>query len=117
MTTASLLCLRVNDKEKGFVTSTPGVEFTTLLFNRNLQLDQFASVFVTGKPYPLLGPRNLQTQYNSEELYFMLLVTLALETLLSISQNGINQITLNKKLENHLNNDIINVEIVSLRKG
>jgi hypothetical protein len=38
----------------------------------------------------------------------MLLVTLALETLLSISQNGINQITSNKQLENHLNNDIIN---------
>jgi hypothetical protein len=38
----------------------------------------------------------------------MLLVTLALETLLPISQNGINQIRLNKQLGNHLNMDIIN---------
>ncbi len=38
----------------------------------------------------------------------MLLVNLALKTLLSISQNGINQITLNKQLGNHLNMDIIN---------
>ncbi len=35
----------------------------------------------------------------------MLLVTLALKTLLSISQNGINQITLNKQLGNHFNMD------------
>ena len=41
----------------------------------------------------------------------MLLVTLALKTLLSISQNGINQITLNKQLSNHLNTDIINASI------
>jgi hypothetical protein len=37
----------------------------------------------------------------------MLLVTLALKTLLSISQNGINQVPLNKQLGNHLNVDII----------
>ena len=41
----------------------------------------------------------------------MLLVTFALKTLLSISQNGINQITLNKQLSNHLNMDIINASI------
>jgi hypothetical protein len=38
----------------------------------------------------------------------MLHVTLALKTLLSISQNGINQITLNKQLDNNLNKDITN---------
>jgi len=38
----------------------------------------------------------------------MPLVTLVLKTLLPISQNGINQITLNKQLGNHLNMDIIN---------
>ncbi len=38
----------------------------------------------------------------------MLLFTLAHKTVLSISQNGINQITLNKQLGNHLNMDIIN---------
>jgi hypothetical protein len=38
----------------------------------------------------------------------MLPVTLVLKTLLSISQNGINPITLNKQLDNHLNKDIIN---------
>jgi hypothetical protein len=38
----------------------------------------------------------------------MLLVTLALKTLLSISQNGINQITLIKQIDNHLNAVIIN---------
>jgi hypothetical protein len=38
----------------------------------------------------------------------MLLVTLALKTLLSSSQNRIDQITLNKQLGNHLNKDIIN---------
>jgi hypothetical protein len=37
----------------------------------------------------------------------MLLVTLALKTLLSISQNGINQITSNKQLGNNLNMDIM----------
>ena len=41
----------------------------------------------------------------------MLLVTLALKTLLSISQNGINPITLNKQLFNHLNMEIINASI------
>ena len=38
----------------------------------------------------------------------MLLVTSAVKTVLSISQNGINQITLNKQLGNHLNEDILN---------
>jgi hypothetical protein len=38
----------------------------------------------------------------------MLLVTSAVKTLLSISQNGINQITLYKQLGKHLNMDIIN---------
>ncbi len=38
----------------------------------------------------------------------MLLVTLALKTLLSISQNGISPIALHKQLGNHLNKDIIN---------
>ncbi len=37
----------------------------------------------------------------------MLLVTLALKTLLSISQNGINPITLNIQLGYHLNKDNI----------
>jgi hypothetical protein len=41
----------------------------------------------------------------------MLLVTLALKTLLSISQNGISPITLNKQLGNHLNKEIINASI------
>ncbi len=36
----------------------------------------------------------------------MLLVTLALKTLLSISQNGISPNTFNKQLGNHLNKDI-----------
>jgi hypothetical protein len=40
----------------------------------------------------------------------MLLVTSAVKTVLSISQNGINQITLNKQLGNHLNKDIFHVE-------
>jgi hypothetical protein len=38
----------------------------------------------------------------------MLLVPSAVKTVLSISQNGINQIALNKQLGNHLNMDIIN---------
>ncbi len=38
----------------------------------------------------------------------MLLVTLALKTLLSISQNGLSPITLNKQIDNHLNKHIIN---------
>ncbi len=41
----------------------------------------------------------------------MLLVTSAVRTLLSISQNGINQITLKKQIGNHLNKDIINASI------
>ncbi len=49
--------------------------------------------------------------FNSEELYFVLLVTLALKTLLSISQNGISPIRLYKQLGNHLNRNIINVSI------
>ncbi len=49
-----------------------------------------------------------QTQYNSEELYLLLLVPSAVQTVLSISQNGISQITVNKQLSNHLNKDIIN---------
>jgi hypothetical protein len=42
----------------------------------------------------------------------VLLVTLALKTLLSISQNGISPITLNKHLSNQLNKDILNASIV-----
>ncbi len=38
----------------------------------------------------------------------MQLVTLALKTLISISQNGINQITLNKQLGSNLNKDNVN---------
>jgi hypothetical protein len=39
----------------------------------------------------------------------MLLVTSAVKTVLSISQNGISPITLNKQIDNnHLNKDIIN---------
>jgi hypothetical protein len=38
----------------------------------------------------------------------LLLVTLAVKTVLSISQKGINQITLNKKFGINLNMDIIN---------
>jgi hypothetical protein len=41
----------------------------------------------------------------------MLLVPSAVMTVLSISQNGIIQITLNKQLSNHLNKDIINASI------
>jgi hypothetical protein len=37
----------------------------------------------------------------------MLLVTLALKTLLSISQNRMDQITLNKQFSNHINKDTI----------
>ena len=59
----------------------------------------------------MLGPRNQQTQYNSEELYLLLLIPSAVKTVLSISQNGMNEITLNKQLDNHLNMDIINASI------
>jgi hypothetical protein len=41
----------------------------------------------------------------------MLLVTLALKTLLSISQNGVSPITSNKQKGNHLNMDIVNASI------
>jgi hypothetical protein len=48
----------------------------------------------------------------------MLLVTLPLKTLLSISQNGINQITLNKQSGNYLNRDIIIASsYLQLQKG
>ncbi len=42
-----------------------------------------------------------QTQYNSEELYFTLIVTSAVKALPSISQNRINQIILNNQIDNH----------------
>jgi hypothetical protein len=45
----------------------------------------------------------------------MRLVTLAFKMLLSISQNGISPITLNKQLGNHLNKDIINASSDKLR--
>jgi hypothetical protein len=48
-----------------------------------------------------------------EELYFTLLVTSAAKTLLSISNNGINPITLSKQTGNHLNMDIINTFNIS----
>ncbi len=41
----------------------------------------------------------------------MLLVTVAVRTVLSISQNRMDQITLNKQLGNHLNKDIVNASI------
>jgi hypothetical protein len=41
----------------------------------------------------------------------MLLVTSAVKTVLSISQNRMDQITLKKQLDNHLNKDIINASI------
>ncbi len=41
----------------------------------------------------------------------MLLVTSVVKTVLSISQNGISPITLNKQLGSHLNKDIINASI------
>ncbi len=40
----------------------------------------------------------------------MLLVTLALKTLVSFSQNGINPITLSKQIDNHLNKHIKNAQ-------
>ncbi len=43
----------------------------------------------------LLLPQNELNTIFTEELYFMLLVTSAVKTLLSISQNRINQIALN----------------------
>ncbi len=62
----------------------------------------------------MLGPQNKQTQYNSEELYFMLLVTSVVKTVLSISQNRMDQITLNKQLGNHLNKDIIDASTIQV---
>ncbi len=41
----------------------------------------------------------------------MLLVTSAVKTVLSISQNGINHVTLNKQLGNHLNVYVIKASI------
>jgi len=55
-----------------------------------------------------VAPSELNRHNNREELYFMLLVTSAVRTLLSnISLNGMSPITLNKKIGNHLNMDII----------
>jgi len=45
------------------------------------------------------------------ELYFVLLDSLALKTLVSISQNGLSPITINKQIDNHLNRHIINASI------
>jgi hypothetical protein len=58
-------------------------------------------------------------QYNSEELYLLLLIPSAVKTVLSISQNGIDQITSNKQIDNHLNEDIINAsnEVVKACQG
>ncbi len=82
-----------------------------VVIKKNFCFPLSPTIFAPGRLHPrvVLGHRNKQTKYNSEELYFMLL--LALKTLLSISQNGINQITSNKQLGNHLNTDIINVSI------
>ncbi len=41
----------------------------------------------------------------------MLLVTLAVKTILSISRNRMDQITIKKQIGNHLNKDVINVSI------
>ena len=41
----------------------------------------------------------------------MLLDSLALKTLVSISQNGLSPITINKQIDNHLNRHIINASI------
>ncbi len=63
----------------------------------------------------VINKKNIQ--YNSEDLYFMLLVTSVVQTVLSISQNGINQITLNKQLSNHLNKDIIYASSALMDQG
>jgi hypothetical protein len=55
-------------------------------------------------------------QYNSEKLYLLLLVPSAVKTVLSISHNGMNQITSNKQIDNHLNEDIINASSHEDRK-
>jgi hypothetical protein len=44
----------------------------------------------------------------------MLLVTSAVKTVLSISKNGMNQITSNKQIDNHLNEDIITASNILL---
>jgi len=44
----------------------------------------------------------------------MLLVTSAVKTVLSISKNGMNQITSNKQIDNHLNEDVINASNILL---
>jgi len=49
----------------------------------------------------MLGPHNETNAIFTEELYFMLLVTLALKTLVSISQNGLSPIAINKQIDNH----------------
>jgi hypothetical protein len=64
----------------------------------------------------LLCPWNELNSIFSEELNFMLLVTSAVKTVHSISQNGINPITLNEQLGNHLNMDIINASRYNLYK-
>ncbi len=46
----------------------------------------------------------------------MLLVPSAVKTVLSISQNGISPITLNKQIGSHLNKDIINASTAQLCK-
>jgi hypothetical protein len=58
--------------------------------------------------YGAVTSSELNKHFNSVELYFMLPVTSAVKTVLSISQNGISPITLNIKLGNPLNMDIIN---------
>ncbi len=59
----------------------------------------------------MLGPHNETNAILTEELYFMLLVTLSIKSLVSISQNGFNPKTLNKEIGNHLNRHIINASI------
>jgi hypothetical protein len=53
----------------------------------------------------------MEKNNNSEELYFKQLVTSAVTTLVSISQNGINPIALNKQIDNHFNQHIVNASI------
>ncbi len=62
----------------------------------------------------LLCPWNELNSIFTEELNFMLLVTSAVKTVHSISQNGIHLITLNKQFGNHLNIDIINASRYNL---
>ena len=51
----------------------------------------------------LVSPHNETNAIFTEELYFMLLATLAIKTLVSISRNGLNSMTLNKPIDNHYN--------------